>query len=46
MANVRRLATSRANSSDSGFSIGKDIGIPSLIRATHQDAMLRYEGMF
>jgi hypothetical protein len=32
MANVRRRATSRANSSDSDFSIGKDIDIPSPVQ--------------
>jgi hypothetical protein len=34
MANVRRLATSRANSSDNDFSIGKDMDVPSLVRST------------
>jgi hypothetical protein len=38
MANVRRRATSRANSSDNDFSIGKDINIPSLVRGTKQDS--------
>ncbi|TKB68282.1 MAG: DUF3422 domain-containing protein [Nitrospira sp.] len=31
MAKVRRLATSRANSSDDDFSIGKDMDVPSFI---------------
>jgi hypothetical protein len=32
MAKVRRRATSRANSSDNDFSIGKDMDVPSLIQ--------------
>jgi hypothetical protein len=38
MAKVCRRATSRANSSDDDFSIGKDMDVPSIVRGTKQDA--------